>query len=266
MVCHGELVRRKPHPRHLTLFYLMLSLGGALGGMFVGLLAPVVFNAYFEFPIGLFLCALLVVVVLWKELRPRWRVLLLLALCGYGIRLGQVSMEFVDGYRIVVRNFYSQLRISEWDDEKAGTQARHGARTHQPRLAVPRAGAPPHADVLLLPRVRHRSCHFQPAAGQAAQARCGRPGRRHACRLRPPGRRGAHLRDQRSGARSGAQPIPLPGRLASTHRAGAGRRTPDAGARAAAGPPTCWRWMLSPGTPSRRTCSPSKPCGITCAT
>lgn len=113
MVCHGELVRRKPHPRHLTLFYLMLSLGGALGGMFVGLLAPAVFVAYFELPIGLFLCALLVVVVLWQELRPLWRILLLLALCGYGFRLGEVSKEFVDGYHVVVRNFYSQLRVSE---------------------------------------------------------------------------------------------------------------------------------------------------------
>jgi SAM-dependent methyltransferase len=120
MVCHGELVRRKPHPRHLTLFYVMLSTGGALGGMFVGLFAPAAFNAYFEFPIGLFLCALLMVIVLWKELRRIWRIALLLALCGYGIRLGMVSKEFVDGYHVVVRNFYSQLRVSERDDGGPG--------------------------------------------------------------------------------------------------------------------------------------------------
>jgi SAM-dependent methyltransferase len=120
MVCHGELVRRKPHPRHLTLFYLMLSIGGALGGMFVGLLAPAAFTAYFELPIGLFLCALLTVVVLWRALRPLWRVLLLLALAGYGWRLGMVSKEFVDGYHVVVRNFYSQLRVSERNDGGPG--------------------------------------------------------------------------------------------------------------------------------------------------
>jgi SAM-dependent methyltransferase len=120
MVCHGELVRRKPHPRHLTLFYLMLSLGGALGGMFVGLLAPTVFTAYFELPLGLFLCALLVTIVLWKPARPLWRVMLLLALCGYGWRLADVSKEFVEGYRVVVRNFYSQLRVSERDDGGPG--------------------------------------------------------------------------------------------------------------------------------------------------
>lgn len=139
MVCHGELVRRKPHPRHLTLFYLMLSIGGALGGMFVGLLAPAVFNAYFEFPIGLFLCALLVAVTLWKEARLRWRVLLVLALIGYAVRLGMVSMEFVDGYRIVVRNFYGQLRISERQDDHLGLKRVmvHGRINHGEQYLAP---------------------------------------------------------------------------------------------------------------------------------
>jgi hypothetical protein len=115
MVCHGELVRRKPPPRHLTLFYLMLSLGGALGGMFVGLLAPAIFTAYFELPIGLFLCALLVTVVLWRDLRRHWRILLLrgacrLRLAASVVRLHRVRRELP---RHVVRNFYSQLRVSE---------------------------------------------------------------------------------------------------------------------------------------------------------
>jgi hypothetical protein len=49
MTCHGELVGLKPDPRHLTLFYLVIALGGALGGVFVSLLAPVLFNHYWEF-------------------------------------------------------------------------------------------------------------------------------------------------------------------------------------------------------------------------
>src|SRR5216117_1805985 len=48
MVCHGELVRLKPHPRYLTQFYLLVSLGGAAGGLFVGLVAPNLFRAYYE--------------------------------------------------------------------------------------------------------------------------------------------------------------------------------------------------------------------------
>lgn len=51
MTCHGELVGLKPAPRFLTLFYLLVALGGALGGVFVGLLAPVLFTSYWEFNI-----------------------------------------------------------------------------------------------------------------------------------------------------------------------------------------------------------------------
>jgi hypothetical protein len=41
MYCHGELARRRPGPRHLTLFYLIVSLGGVIGGALVGIVAPV---------------------------------------------------------------------------------------------------------------------------------------------------------------------------------------------------------------------------------
>jgi hypothetical protein len=120
MVCHGELVRRKPPVRHLTLFYLMLSLGGVLGGMLVGLVAPAVFNAYFELPIGLFLCAALVVGVTWREVPRGVRVALGIALVLYGARLGWVSLEYVQGYRQVVRNFYSQTRVEDVQDPALG--------------------------------------------------------------------------------------------------------------------------------------------------
>ncbi len=116
MVCHGELARRKPHPRHLTLFYLMLSIGGALGGLFVGLIAPAVFSAYFEFPLGLFLCALLVVVLLWPSGSWPWRILLLACLLGYGLRLAYQSRELVQHYQVTLRNFYGQLRVSDRDE------------------------------------------------------------------------------------------------------------------------------------------------------
>jgi len=53
MVCHGELVKLKPHTRHLTSFYLSISAGGALGGVFVAIVAPQVFRFFTEFPISL---------------------------------------------------------------------------------------------------------------------------------------------------------------------------------------------------------------------
>ena len=143
MVCHGELVRRKPPMRHLTLFYLMIAIGGALGGVLVGLLAPVLFVAYFELPIGLFLCAALVSIVVWREAglvaRGVLRIALLLALVGYGWRLGDISLEYVQGYRKVVRNFYSQLRISESVEPRLGLLRvmRHGRVTHGEQFMDP---------------------------------------------------------------------------------------------------------------------------------
>ena len=53
MVCHGELVRLRPSPRYLTMFYLMIAAGGAVGGILVSLVAPVVFNRFWEWKIGL---------------------------------------------------------------------------------------------------------------------------------------------------------------------------------------------------------------------
>ena len=59
MFCHGELVRAKPVPEFLTRFYLMISLGGAVGGLLVGVVAPRVFTGYWELPMALVAVGLL---------------------------------------------------------------------------------------------------------------------------------------------------------------------------------------------------------------
>ena len=59
MVCHGELARDRPEPERLTEFYLWMSLGGVLGGLFNALIAPLVFNGVYEYPIALTLACLL---------------------------------------------------------------------------------------------------------------------------------------------------------------------------------------------------------------
>ena len=58
MVCHGELARRRPAVRHLTEFYLWISLGGVLGGIFNVLVAPVLFSRLWEYPLVLAAAAL----------------------------------------------------------------------------------------------------------------------------------------------------------------------------------------------------------------
>ncbi len=69
MVCHGELVRLKPDPRHLTAFYLMVATGGALGGVAVGLIAPRLFRGYWEVHVSLWLTCLLAVLVWVRDPR-----------------------------------------------------------------------------------------------------------------------------------------------------------------------------------------------------
>ncbi len=59
MVCHGELAKLRPHTRHLTTFYLIMSFAGMLGGMFNTFVAPFVFNAVYEYPIMIIAALLL---------------------------------------------------------------------------------------------------------------------------------------------------------------------------------------------------------------
>jgi hypothetical protein len=62
MVCHGELARLKPEPRHLTIFYLMIAAGGAFGGVFAGVIAPLIFHGFYELPIALAGCAIITLI------------------------------------------------------------------------------------------------------------------------------------------------------------------------------------------------------------
>jgi hypothetical protein len=69
MACHGELARTRPAARYLTGFYVALSFGGMVGGLFAGLLAPYTFSWVAEYPILLALAALCRPV---PRLSPRW--------------------------------------------------------------------------------------------------------------------------------------------------------------------------------------------------
>lgn len=73
LVCHGELARRRPHPSHLTEFYVWIALGGALGGTFNALLAPLLFSSVLEYPLALALACTLRPTPHGERLAPDWR-------------------------------------------------------------------------------------------------------------------------------------------------------------------------------------------------
>jgi spermidine synthase len=138
MFCHGELVKRKPAPQQLTFFYLMLSLGGVLGGILVGLVAPKVFPGYFELPIGLFIVALLLLLV---NYRKGWmtKTACLLLLTGVIVASGYYVYSLTESTPVMVRNFYGGLRVKEYDkgSEDESRSLIHGTIIHGVQFILP---------------------------------------------------------------------------------------------------------------------------------
>lgn len=143
MMCHGELARMRPQPRHLTAFYLMISLGGAAGGVFVGLIAPRVFNGYHELSFGLSACLLIVVVVVYRGTRealPRFQsigftVIAGLSALNIALLLAFQSLDIARSSLFMGRNFYGVLRVVDSGFGAAGERALlHGTISHGKQL------------------------------------------------------------------------------------------------------------------------------------
>jgi SAM-dependent methyltransferase len=127
MFCHGELARSKPPAdKGLAFFYLMVATGGALGGIFVGLVAPNVFTTFLELPLGVTASVFLAFYLLFGYRSPRRL-----------IRLGVVAvLAFVastqyhgDNRVIRTRNFYGTLEVRESGEGNAAVRALYSGRT-----------------------------------------------------------------------------------------------------------------------------------------
>jgi hypothetical protein len=113
MFCHGELYRSRPQARFLTAFYLTVSAGGALGGLLVAVVAPLVFNGYFELGLGLVAVALLAA-VRFAGLHIAARIAslaLLMASAGCAVYDG---IKYQKDVTVSSRNFYGVMRVKEY--------------------------------------------------------------------------------------------------------------------------------------------------------
>ena len=141
VLCHGEMVRRKPARCGLTEFYLLISVGGALGGSVVTLLCPRIFHRFLELPICLGLSALVAAAVAGRNwlARPtaaRYLGLGVVAaavvgvLCAVGSELvGRVEPTLVAR----VRNFYGVISIHDvpaYEEADEYITIHHGAIQH----------------------------------------------------------------------------------------------------------------------------------------
>ena len=111
--CHGELYRLRPPPAQLTAFYLTVSAGGALGGVLVAVLAPLVFNGYYE--LGVALLALGVLAALrFAALNAVARYASLAVLLAVAGAVTYDLLRFQEDVRVAVRSFYGVLRVKEY--------------------------------------------------------------------------------------------------------------------------------------------------------
>ncbi len=133
MCCHGELARSKPPPEFLTTYYLMISIGGAAGGLLVGLGAPYLLPAFFETGIGLVACAM---VLAYRAWRLRWwaGVLSLIVIGATAWLAGRAAYDEVADARVLRRNFYGAIRTSDSGTPAQFRYLMHGAIVHGGQL------------------------------------------------------------------------------------------------------------------------------------
>jgi hypothetical protein len=136
MVCHGELYRMRPGPRHLTTFYLMIAVGGALGSLLVGVAAPSLLHGYYELGITLIAAALLFA---WRTRgAPLWMSGAALVVCVATLAFTvQNVREYRDHTRVIVRNFYGVVRTRDFTDPVAFRAMYHGPINHGGQLLDP---------------------------------------------------------------------------------------------------------------------------------
>jgi hypothetical protein len=139
MSLHGELVLRRPGGDQLTRFYLLMSLGGALGGLSIGLGAPYLLKGYYELPLALSACAVAMTLLGFHR-----HFLVGAASAPFAIWLFAASAAFIGSSEgdalVTTRNFYGGLRVLEHRDETQPGPWRdlvHGAIVHGSQFLDP---------------------------------------------------------------------------------------------------------------------------------
>ena len=148
MLCHGELYLLRPSAEHLTQFYLMISIGGAFGGIFVSLIAPLIFNGYWEFFVGLAMTIAILLTVLRRNraenLAARARFVFIVF--GLVTVMLVILSTFFSGALYAKRNFYGVIRVRELIPQGSGESAyvmSHGITVHGLQFINPKLRAVP---------------------------------------------------------------------------------------------------------------------------
>jgi hypothetical protein len=148
LVCHGEVYRLRPRAEWLTGYYLLISAGGAFGGVFVAVVAPLIFKNYFELHVGLVAVAVLVAALLFVDSqnplyhgRRRWAwALIIVVLAGMGWGFYKDAHASVSNTLEVSRSFYGVLKVIDSganDTDYRHITLEHGDTTHGMQFVAP---------------------------------------------------------------------------------------------------------------------------------
>ena len=132
LFCHGELYRLRPAPARLTAFYLAISAGGALGGLLVAVVAPLVFTGYYELGAGLVALGVLAA-IRFAALNVVARFASLAELLGLAACAAYDGLRYQRDVRVATRSFYGVLRVKEYGVPGEDSHLRrlvHGAIMH----------------------------------------------------------------------------------------------------------------------------------------
>lgn len=113
LLCHGELYARRPSASRLSAYYLWMAVGGVLGSLAVGFVAPLVFRDYTEFSLGLLVVGVGVAVALVRPKATAGRAVAALASVGLVVASLYLERHLVDGVLETRRNFFGVLRVQE---------------------------------------------------------------------------------------------------------------------------------------------------------
>jgi spermidine synthase len=142
MICHAELYALRPSAEGLTNYYLMISIGGALGGSFVTLIAPRIFNGFWELlvALGITLTVLFTVINARRAAnlrgRARMMVTVFVLLTVAFMLVSGISSAVVPSYR----NFFGIIRVRESQSDDPAEHAyvlAHGITVHGLQYTAP---------------------------------------------------------------------------------------------------------------------------------
>lgn len=129
MICHGELIRHKPLPAHLTTFYLLIACGGVLGSLFVNVIAYVLLGKWWDFYIPLLLLCAVVFVLAFRQ----YRILATVGACLCLVAMTFIILNPTKNLIAEKRSLFGYIRVIDHNptnNELHARELRHGSTMH----------------------------------------------------------------------------------------------------------------------------------------